>query len=89
MHAIYSEETFEQRTSEFCLKLAQQPYKLLGLAKLSIELATDLGREQGRNVERISNSILFTGAEHKALVQAFMDRETEQRRLREQAKGAV
>jgi enoyl-CoA hydratase/carnithine racemase len=88
LHAIYPEEAFEQRAREFCLKLARQPYELLGLAKLSIELAADLGREQGRNVERISNSILFTGAEHKALVQAYMDRQAEKRRLKEQAKGA-
>lgn len=82
VHAIYPEDEFEQRTRAFCLKLASKPYELLGLAKLSIELATDLGREQGRNVERISNSILFTGAEHKALVQAFVERQAQKRRER-------
>ncbi|MNP55195.1 hypothetical protein D3C76_1498150 [compost metagenome] len=52
----------------------------MGLAKLSIELTADLGRAQGRNVERISNSILFTGAEHKALVQTFLDQQAQKRR---------
>lgn len=79
IHRIYPPETFEQNVWEFCQRLAQRPYELLGLAKLSIELAADLGRAQGRDIERISNSILFTGAEHKALVQAFIEQQAEKR----------
>jgi hypothetical protein len=71
-----------QRVQAFCAKLARQPYEVLGLAKLSIELAVDLDRAQSRNVERISNSILFTGAEHKALVAAFMERQAAKRKAR-------
>jgi hypothetical protein len=52
----------------------------MGLAKLSIELAADLDRAQSRNVERISNSVLFTGAEHKALLRAFLARQAEKRK---------
>jgi enoyl-CoA hydratase len=80
VHAIYAAEEFAERTWEFCQRLAARPYELLGLAKLSIELATDLSRAQGRDVERISNSILFTGSEHKALVQAFVERQAAKRR---------
>jgi enoyl-CoA hydratase/carnithine racemase len=83
VHAIYPDEGFESRVRAFCVKLAQRPYELLGLAKLSIELAADLDRAQARNVERISNSILFTGSEHKALVQTFMDRQAAKRKTRE------
>jgi hypothetical protein len=54
----------------------------MGLAKLSIELAVDLDRAQARNVERISNSILFTGSEHRTLVQAFLDRQAAKRKAR-------
>jgi enoyl-CoA hydratase/carnithine racemase len=82
VHAVYPDEEFEARASAFCRKLAKQPYEVMGLAKLSIELATDLDRAQARNVERISNSILFTGAEHKTLVQAFMDRQAAKRKQR-------
>jgi enoyl-CoA hydratase len=82
VHQVYADDIFEASTRAFCTKLATRPYELLGLAKLSIELATDLDRAQARNVERISNSILFTGAEHKALLQAFMERQAAKRKTR-------
>jgi enoyl-CoA hydratase len=88
VHAVYADVDFEARVRAFCTKLAQRPYELLGLAKLSIELAADLDRTQARNVERISNSILFTGSEHKALVQAFLDRQAAKRKVRGQSGGS-
>jgi enoyl-CoA hydratase len=83
VHKVFADETFADESRAFCAKLATRPYELLGLAKLSIELATDLDRAQARNVERISNSILFTGAEHKALLQAFMERQAAKRKARD------
>jgi enoyl-CoA hydratase/carnithine racemase len=83
VHAVFDDESLESQTRAFCAKLATRSYELLGLAKLSIELATDLDRGQARNVERISNSILFTGAEHKALVQAFLERQVAKRKTRD------
>lgn len=80
VHAVYPDAEFLQRVRAFCARLAQRPYELLGLAKLSIELAQDLDRAQARNVERIANSILFTGAEHKALVQEFLKRQADKRK---------
>lgn len=85
VHAVYPDTEFEARVRAFCLKLARQPYEVMGLAKLSIELAADLDRSQARHVERISNSILFTGAEHKALLQAFLERQAAKRRARAQS----
>lgn len=82
VHAIYGQEEFVAQTWSFCRRLAERPYELLGLATLSIELATDLSRAQGRDVERISNGILFTGSEHKALVQEFIGRQAKKRRDR-------
>lgn len=82
VHEVLEDADFDARVRAFCAKLAAQPYEVMGLAKLSIELAADLDRTQGRNVERISNSILFTGAEHKALVQAFLDNQAEKRRAK-------
>lgn len=88
VHAVYADDEFDQCVKAFCTRLARRPYELLGLAKLSIELATDLDRAQARNVERISNSILFTGAEHKAMLQAFIDRQAQRRRTRDSEKPA-
>jgi enoyl-CoA hydratase/carnithine racemase len=82
VHAVYDDEDFESRVQAFCAKLARQPYEVLGLAKLSIELATDLDRAQARNVERIANSILFTGDEHKRLVAEFLERQAAKRHAR-------
>ncbi len=52
------------------------------MAKLTIELAADLDRAQARNVERIANSTLFTGSEHKQLVQDFLERQAAKRSAR-------
>ena len=84
VHAVYPEAEFETKVRAFCEKLAQRPYELLGLAKLSIELAADLDRAQARNVERISNSILFTGAEHKALLAEFLAKQAARRAAKKQ-----
>jgi enoyl-CoA hydratase len=83
VHAVYPDESFKRQTRAFCERLATRPYELLGLAKLSIELAADLDRAQARNVERISSSILFTGEESKALMRAFLDRQAAKRKARE------
>ncbi|MFT3666909.1 enoyl-CoA hydratase/isomerase family protein [Piscinibacter sp.] len=82
VHRVHDDAVFADEAMAFCRKLARQPYEMMGLAKLSIELAQDLGRAQGRNVERIANSMLFTGAEHKAMVQAFLDRQAAKRKAR-------
>lgn len=80
VHAVHADEEFEAQVQAFCARLARQPYEVMGLAKLSIELAADLDRGQARNVERIANSILFTGGEHKALVAAFLERQAAKRK---------
>jgi len=82
VHAVYEDEEFAARVKAFCAKLARQPYELMGLAKLSIELATDLDRAQARNVERIANSMLFTGEEHKRLLAEFLERQAAKRKAR-------
>lgn len=82
VHRAYADSTFKAETRAFCEALAKRPYELLGLAKLSIEPAADLDRAQARNVKRISNNILFTGAEHKALINAFLERQTAKRKAR-------
>jgi hypothetical protein len=43
-----------------------------------------LDRAQSRNVERIANSILFTGGEHKRLLGEFLERQAAKRRARQE-----
>jgi enoyl-CoA hydratase len=83
VHAVYPDEAFEAETLAFCTRLAARPYETLGLAKLTIELSADLDRQQARNVERISNSILFTGEEQKALMRSFLERQAARRKAKQ------
>jgi hypothetical protein len=43
----------------FCRHLDKQNPAQMGTAKLAIELACEVGRDQGRHVERLANSALM------------------------------
>lgn len=74
IHEIYPAEEFDEKVAAFCRHLAAQPPEALGSAKLAIELAKDLDRTQGRNVERLINSSLNGGEEQDRLFEAFRAR---------------
>jgi len=74
LHEVYPDDQFDERVMEFCAKLASLPPEAVALSKLTIELTADLDRQQARNVERLSNSILFLGDEHKGLIAAMIER---------------
>ncbi len=74
IHDVYPAAEFEQRVSEFCRKLGALPPEAFAIGKLAIELATDLERGQGRNVERLANSVLFIGEERQQRLNAFLNR---------------
>ena len=87
VHRVFDDAVFDNEVQAFCRKLSGQPREMLAAAKLAIELTTDLGREQGRQVERLANSMLFAGPEHKAKVQEFVDRQAAKRRQRQGGDG--
>ena len=74
VHAVYPDDEFETRVMEFCQRLADQPQEMMALTKLSIELAADVQAAQGRNVERLANSILVSGSEHERMLGAMRER---------------
>jgi len=74
LHAVYSDAEFEDRVHKFCARLAALPPEAVAISKLSIELTADLERHQARNVERLANSVLFLGDEHKNLIAAMIER---------------
>ncbi|HEY6870256.1 MAG TPA: enoyl-CoA hydratase/isomerase family protein [Novosphingobium sp.] len=74
LHDVYPDADFEERVRAFCARLAALPPEAVALSKLTIELTADLDRQQARNVERLSNSILFLGDEHKNLIAAMIER---------------
>jgi enoyl-CoA hydratase/carnithine racemase len=59
VHQVYPDETFEEEVMKVCRHLAQQNAEQMGAAKIAIELARDVNRDQGRHVERLANSALM------------------------------
>ena len=59
VHEVYPDETFEADVMSFCRHLTQQNGEMMGTAKLTIEIAADLGADQAASVERMANSALM------------------------------
>jgi enoyl-CoA hydratase/carnithine racemase len=59
VHQVYPDETFEDEVMAFCRHLAKQNGEQMGAAKVAIELSTEVGRDLGRQVERMANSALM------------------------------
>jgi len=71
---VFPDDLFEAGVSAFCEKLASYPAETLALAKLSIDLISELDRTNGRSIERVANSVLFHAKEGRERMQAFRDR---------------
>lgn len=74
VHAVWPAEVFEEKVQAFCQGLAAQPPEALAAAKLGIELAEDLDRGQGRNIERLLNSSLAGREEQTRVLTALRAR---------------
>lgn len=72
VHAVYPDDELEESAWKFCRKLAAMPPEAMAAAKMAIELGVDLDRIQARAVERMANSYLFLGDEHRAAMAAVM-----------------
>jgi enoyl-CoA hydratase/carnithine racemase len=59
VHEVFPAATFEADVMAFCRHLAEQSEEVMGAAKIAIELAADVGRDQARHVERLANSSLM------------------------------
>lgn len=74
VHRVVPDAELKQAAWDFCMKLARQPQEAMRMAKLAIELARDLDRAQGRNVERLANSALYFGDERTATMEMLKRR---------------
>lgn len=63
VHEVYPDETFEQDVWEFCRELVSLPKEACAIAKMTIELAADLGSASARQVERLAYSNLISSDE--------------------------
>ncbi len=64
VHQVYDDDVFEAEVINFVRHLAKQNGEQMGAAKVAIELCAELGRDQGRHVERMANSGLMLNPEY-------------------------
>ena len=74
VHEVVDQEQFGERVAALCAALARLPPEAFAAGKLAIELAADLSRDEGRNVERLAVSGLAMGDEYHRMMQAMQDR---------------
>lgn len=72
VHQVFPDETFEHEVMDFCLHLAKQNGEQMGAAKITIELAAELGPEFGRHIERMGNSGLMLNPEYQEKMTAYV-----------------
>lgn len=72
VHQVYPDETFEQDVMDFCRHLAKQNGEQMGAAKVAIEMCADLGRDMGRNVERMANSALMLNPDYIKGIEEYL-----------------
>jgi enoyl-CoA hydratase len=65
VHRVFADETFEEDVMSFCRHLAKQNGEQMGAAKIAIELAYEVGRDQARHVERLTNSALMLSPDYQ------------------------
>jgi enoyl-CoA hydratase/carnithine racemase len=59
VHDVMPDEGFAEAALDFCRRLARQNGEQMGAAKIAIELASEVGRDSGRHIERMANSALM------------------------------
>ncbi|WP_439133734.1 enoyl-CoA hydratase/isomerase family protein [Pseudomaricurvus sp.] len=72
VHEVYPDETFDADAMEFCEHLAKQNSEQMGAAKVAIEMAHELGRDQARHVERMANSALMLNPDYLAMMEKYV-----------------
>lgn len=74
VQAVYPADCFNDEVAKLVSQLAALPREVLGLAKAAIDLSSATDPTAARQVERIANTILMQGDEHRQAVQKFRDR---------------
>lgn len=72
VHEVYPDETLDKEAMAFCQHLAGQNAEQMGAAKIAIEMAHELGRDQARHVERMANSALMMNPDYLAMMEKYV-----------------
>lgn len=74
VHDVSPDEGFDEACLDFCRHLTNSDPEQMGAAKIAIELAADLGRDQGRHVERMANSALMLNPAYRKRIDDYIAR---------------
>ena len=72
VHQVFLPESFAAEVMDFCRHLARQNGEQMGAAKIAIDLCAELGRDQGRHVERMANSGLMLNPDYQAKMAEYL-----------------
>jgi enoyl-CoA hydratase len=72
VHQVFPDDTFEQEVMDFCHHLAKQDGEQMGAAKIAIEMASEVGRDTSRHVERLANSALMLNPDYLTKMQKYI-----------------
>jgi enoyl-CoA hydratase len=72
VHEVLPDEGFQDAALDFCRHLAKNDAEQMGAAKVAIEMASELGRDMARNVERMANSALMLNPAYLETVQRYI-----------------
>lgn len=75
VHAVHPVDLFDEEVGRFARKLAGLPAEAVGLAKLAVDTAASVDRGTARDFDRVANTVLLMSEEHRAMTQAFNQRE--------------
>jgi enoyl-CoA hydratase/carnithine racemase len=74
VHQVFPDESFEQDVMDFCRHLARQNVEQMAAAKIAIELATEVGRDSARHIERMANAGLRLNPGYDARMAEYMSK---------------
>lgn len=72
VHQVFPDDTFEQDVMDFCRHLAKQNAEQMGAAKIAIDMASEVGRDTARHVERMANSALMLNPQYLAGMESYL-----------------
>jgi enoyl-CoA hydratase len=71
VHEVQPADELAARVSAFVADLSALPSEAVGLAKLTIGICEDLGGDRGRDVERITSSLMTSSSEYLQKLREF------------------
>lgn len=74
VHDVLPDDGFEEAALAFCRHLTKSSGEQMGAAKIAIEMASELGPEMGRHVERMANSALMLNPAYQEGIARYINK---------------